>query len=45
MKNNKPKLLTLALSNKQIATAILGQAILDEGGIGASGKKAPKCKH
>lgn len=37
MKNNKSKLLTLALSNKQIATAILGQAILDEGGIGASG--------
>ncbi len=37
MKNNKPKLLTLALSNKQIAIAILGQAILDEGGIGASG--------
>jgi len=37
MKNNKPRLLTLALSDKQIATAILGQAILDEGGIGASG--------
>jgi hypothetical protein len=37
MKNNMPQLLTLALSNKQIATAILGQAILDEGGIGASG--------
>jgi len=37
MKNNKPKLLTLALSNKQIAIAILCQAILDEGGIGASG--------
>jgi hypothetical protein len=37
MENNKPRLLMLALSNKQIATAILGQAILDEGGIGASG--------
>jgi DNA-binding transcriptional ArsR family regulator len=37
MKNNTPKLLTLALSNKQIATAIVGQALLDEGGIGTSG--------
>lgn len=37
MKNNRSKLLEFALSNKQIATAILGQAILDEGGIGASG--------
>lgn len=31
------KLLKLALNNKQIAVAVLGQAILDEGGIGASG--------
>jgi len=37
MENNKPELLTLALSNKQIAAALLGQAILDEGGIGVSG--------
>ena len=34
---NQSRLLKLALSNKQIAVAILGQAILDEGGIGASG--------
>ena len=37
MKDSNSKLLKLALSNKQIAAAILGQAILDEGGIGASG--------
>lgn len=37
MKNNKSKLLKLALGNKRIARVILGQAILDEGGIGASG--------
>ena len=36
-RSNQSKLLKLALSNKQIAVAILGQAILDEGGIGASG--------
>jgi len=35
--DNQSKLLKLALSNKQIAITILGQAILDEGGIGASG--------
>lgn len=35
--DNQSKLLKLALKNKQIAIAILGQAILDEGGIGASG--------
>ena len=29
------KILQLALSNKQIAIAVLGQALLDEGGIGA----------
>jgi len=29
------KILLLALSNKQIAIAVLGQALLDEGGIGA----------
>jgi predicted transcriptional regulator len=29
------KLLKLALSNKQIAIAVLGQALLEEGGIGA----------
>jgi len=34
--NNQSKLLTLALTNRQIAVAILGQAIMDEGGIGAS---------
>jgi len=33
---NQSKLLKLALSNKQIAVAILGQATIDEGGIGAS---------
>ena len=31
------KLLEFALSNEPIAAAILGQAIIDEGGIGASG--------
>jgi hypothetical protein len=35
--DNQSKLLKLALKNKQIAIAILGQAILDEGGIGAYG--------
>jgi len=35
--NHQSRLLKLALSDKQIATAVLGQAILDEGGIGASG--------
>jgi len=34
---NQSKLLKLALADKQIAVAILGQAIIDEGGIGASG--------
>src|SRR5665647_3972248 len=29
------KILQLALKNKQIAIAVLGQALLDEGGIGA----------
>ena len=29
------KILQLALSNKQIAVAVLGQALLDEGGIGS----------
>ena len=29
------KILMLSLSNKQIAVAVLGQALLDEGGIGA----------
>jgi len=29
------KILTLALDNRQIAIAVLGQALLDEGGIGA----------
>ncbi len=29
------KILQLALSNKQVAVAVLGQALLDEGGIGA----------
>jgi hypothetical protein len=29
------KILQLALSNKQIAIAVLGEAPLDEGGIGA----------
>jgi len=33
----KSKLLEFALSNELIAVAILGQAIIDEGGIGASG--------
>jgi len=32
---NESKILKLALSNKQIAVAVLGQALLDEGGIGA----------
>lgn len=35
--DNQSKLVKRALSNKQIAITILGQAILDEGGIGASG--------
>jgi hypothetical protein len=35
--NKESKLLKLALDNKQIAIAILGQALLDEGGIGAQG--------
>jgi len=35
--NSQSKLLKLALNDKRIAVAILGQAILDEGGIGASG--------
>jgi len=35
--DNQSKLLKLALKNKQIAIAVLGQAILDEGGIGAYG--------
>jgi DNA-binding transcriptional ArsR family regulator len=35
--NSQSKLLKFALDDKQIAVAILGQAILDEGGIGASG--------
>ena len=29
------KILKLALTNKRIAAAVLGQALLDEGGIGA----------
>lgn len=29
------KILKLALTNKRIAVAVLGQALLDEGGIGA----------
>jgi hypothetical protein len=33
--NSQSKILQLALSNKQIAIAVLGQALLDEGGIGA----------
>jgi len=33
--NNESKILKLALSNKQVAVAVLGQALLDEGGIGA----------
>jgi predicted transcriptional regulator len=33
--NSESKILKLSLSNKQIATAVLGQALLDEGGIGA----------
>jgi len=35
--NSQSKLLKLALNDKRIATAVLGQAILDEGGIGPSG--------
>src|SRR5512136_2532279 len=31
----RSKILQLALSNKQVAVAVLGQALLDEGGIGA----------
>jgi DNA-binding transcriptional ArsR family regulator len=34
---NQSKLLKFSLANKKIAVAVLGQAILDEGGIGASG--------
>jgi len=33
--NEESKILKLALSDKQIAVAVLGQALLDEGGIGA----------
>jgi predicted transcriptional regulator len=33
--NEESKILKLALNNKQIAIAVLGQALLDEGGIGA----------
>jgi DNA-binding transcriptional ArsR family regulator len=33
--NSQSKILKLSLSNKQIAIAVLGQALLDEGGIGA----------
>ena len=33
--NLQSKILKLSLSNKQIAIAVLGQALLDEGGIGA----------
>jgi DNA-binding transcriptional ArsR family regulator len=33
--NLQSKILKLALNNKQIAIAVLGQALLDEGGIGA----------
>ena len=34
-KTEESKILRLALDNKQIAVAVLGQALLDEGGIGA----------
>jgi DNA-binding transcriptional ArsR family regulator len=34
---NQSKLLKFSLANKKIAVAVLAQAILDEGGIGASG--------
>jgi DNA-binding transcriptional ArsR family regulator len=34
---SQSKLLKLSLANEKIAVAVLGQAILDEGGIGASG--------
>lgn len=33
--NEESKILRLALDNKQTAAAVLGQALLDEGGIGA----------
>lgn len=33
--NGESKILKLALNNKKIAVAVLGQALLDEGGIGA----------
>ena len=33
--NSQSKILKLSLSNRQIAIAVLGQALLDEGGIGA----------
>ncbi len=33
--NEESKILKLALSDKKIAAAVLGQALLDEGGIGA----------
>jgi len=35
--NGGSKLLESALRNKQVAVAVLGQAVMDEGGIGASG--------
>ncbi len=35
--DDQSNLLKFALSNKKVAAAILGQAITDEGGIGASG--------
>jgi len=33
--NGESKILKLALGNKRVAIAVLGQALLDEGGIGA----------
>jgi hypothetical protein len=33
--DNEFKILRLALNDKRIAIAVLGQALLDEGGIGA----------
>lgn len=33
--NEECKILKLALDNRQIAVAVLGQALMDEGGIGS----------